>query len=238
MKRTQKTRDVAPAPTGGKLAEYLLEKGIAGVGPLSSAEALAREYLDDASFESNDARVDALVLRETTKNFATGFVTGLGGFLTLPVAVPSALAASWVLQARLAAAIARIHGHDLSSARTRTSILLSLAGDVAREAMGDLGVPFSSGNRLTRRAVEQVPGRALVEINKRIGVKLLARAGQRTLNNFSRFVPLLGGVVGGTIDAVVCRMVARTARELLAPAEGEIIDGEIVNSGSRGAVEH
>ena len=227
-KRTRNKTDLARQPAGGKLAEYLLEKGIAGLGPLSSAEDLAREYLDDASYDSNDARVDALVLRETTKNFATGFVTGLGGFITLPVAVPSALVASWVLQARLAAAIARIHGHDLASPHTRTSILLSLAGDVAREAMGDLGVPFSSGNGLTRRAVEQVPGRALVEINKRIGLKLLARAGERTIANFSRFVPLLGGVVGGTMDAVVCRMVARTAQDLLAPADGEIIDGDIV----------
>lgn len=228
MKQSRKQKEVVRAPAGGKLAEYLLEKGIGGVGPLSSAEDLAREYLDDASYASNEARVDALILRETTKNFATGFLTGLGGFITLPVAVPTALGASWVLQARLAAAIARIHGHDLASPSVRTSILLSLAGDVAREAMGDLGVPFSSGSRLTRRAVEQVPGRALVEINKRIGLKLLARAGERTVSNFSRFVPLLGGVVGGTLDAVVCRMVARTAQDLLGPADGEIIDGEIV----------
>jgi hypothetical protein len=227
MKRTRQKKELPTSSGGGKLATYLLEKGIAGVGPLSSAEALAREYLDDASYASNEARIDALVLRETTKNFATGFITGLGGFLTLPVAVPSALAASWVLQARLAAAIARIHGHDLASQRTRTAILLSLAGDVAREAMGDLGVPLVSGNRLTRRAVEQIPGRALVEVNKRIGLRLLARAGERSLANFSRFVPLLGGVVGGTLDAIVCRMVARTAQDLLAPADGEIIEGEI-----------
>jgi hypothetical protein len=93
--------------------------------------------------------------------------------------------------------------------------------------MGDLGVPLVSGNRLTRRAVEQIPGRALVEVNKRIGLRLLARAGERSLANFSRFVPLLGGVVGGTLDAVVCRMVARTAQDLLAPADGEIIEGEV-----------
>src|SRR5512133_1944255 len=101
MKRTRQKKDHATPSGGGKPATYLLEKGSAGAAPLSSAEALAREYLDDSSYASNEARIDALVLRETTKNFATGFVTGLGGFLTLPVAVPAALGASWVLQARL-----------------------------------------------------------------------------------------------------------------------------------------
>lgn len=130
----------------------------------------------------------------------------------MPVAIPSALGASWLLQARLAGAIARIHGHDLGEDRVRTMILLSLAGDVAKEAMNGLGVRF--GGKLTERAVAQVPGRALVEVNKRIGLRLLTKAGERGIVNFSKVVPVGGGVVGGTFDAVVCRMVGRTARSL------------------------
>lgn len=130
----------------------------------------------------------------------------------MPVAIPSALGASWLLQARLAGAIARIHGHDLGEDRVRTMILLSLAGDVAKEAMKGLGVRF--GGKLTERAVAQVPGRALVEVNKRIGLRLLTKAGERGIVNFSKVVPVGGGVVGGTFDAVVCRMVGRTARSL------------------------
>jgi glycerol-3-phosphate O-acyltransferase len=59
-----------------------------------------------------------------------------------------------------------------------------------------------------------VPGRALVEVNKRIGLRLLTKAGERSFVNFSKAVPVVGGVVGGTFDAVVCRMVGRTARSL------------------------
>ena len=210
---------------GGALAAYLLEKGLKGLGPLSSAESLATEYLIDAGYGDDDRRVAALVRWETAKNFTTGFLTGLGGFVTLPVAVPSALAASWVLQARMSGAIARIYGHDLDTERTRTSILLSLAGDVARQAMKDLGLDV--GDRLTRRAVDQIPGRALVEVNKRIGTKLLAEVGQRVALRFPRAVPVFGGVVGGSLDALVCRKVGSTAKQLFRPPAGGVIEGGV-----------
>lgn len=207
-----------------RLANALLEAGLEGSGPLTGAADLAAQYLADPRYADDEERVAAMVRRETRKNFTSGFLTGLGGFITLPVAIPAALAASWVLQARLAGAIASIYGHDLRSERVRTKILLSLAGDVAREAMKDLGL--KAEGRLTRRAVDQIPGRALVEINKRIGARMLARMGQRVVLKFPRAVPLLGGVVGGSLDAVVCRMVGRTAKAMFRPPAGGVIDGE------------
>ena len=198
-----------------RLTSFLLERGLGGVPPLSSAYDLADEYLIDHGYEDHDQRADALVNWETTKNFTTGFITGLAGVISLPLSIPSALAASWLLQARMAGAIARIYGHDLQADRVRTMILLSLAGDVAKEAMKGTGIPL--GNKLTERAVHQVPGRALVEINKRIGVRLLTKAGERSFVNLSKAVPLLGGVVGGSFDAIVCRAVGRTAKSLFRP---------------------
>jgi hypothetical protein len=214
-----------------QLASYLLEQGIHGFGPLASAEALATEYLGDAKYRDDDARVAALIKWETGKNFTSGFLTGLGGFLTLPVAVPAALAASWVVQARMAAAVARIYGHALEDERVRTRILLSLAGDVARDAMKDLGIKV--GDKLTQRAVEQIRGRLLVELNKRIGAKLAAQVGQRVLLKFPRAVPVLGGVVGGALDAVVCRKVGATARTLFRPPAGSVVTGEVVRRAER-----
>jgi hypothetical protein len=107
---------------------------------------------------------------------------------------------------------------DLGEDRVRTMILLSLAGDVAREAMEGYGVNFSG--RLSNRVVRQVPGRALVEVNKRIGLKLLARAGGRGVAQFPKAIPVVGGVVGGAFDAVVCRAVGRTAKALVRPSAG------------------
>jgi uncharacterized protein (DUF697 family) len=204
--------------SANRLVKYLLEKGLAGFPPLSSAANLADEYLIDQDFHNNDQRVAALMKWEMTKNFTTGFITGLGGIVTLPVGVPSALGASWLIQARMAGAIARIYGHDLDEDRVRTMILLSLAGDVAKEAMADLGINL--GGKLPQSALKQVPGRALVEINKRIGFQLLTKAGGRGIAQFPKVVPVLGGVVGGAFDAAVCRMVGRTAKSLFRPVAG------------------
>jgi uncharacterized protein (DUF697 family) len=217
--------------SANRLATFLLEKGLGGAGPLSGAEDLAGEYLIDASYENDDQRVDALIRWETRKNFTSGFITGLGGVVTFPVSIPAALGASWVIQARMAGAIAKIYGHDLGSPRVRTKVLLSLAGDVAREAMKDLGLKVD--NKLTQRAVDQIPGRALVEINKRIGARLLTKVGQRVVLRFPRAVPVLGGVVGGSLDAVVCRMVGRTAKSLFRPPAGAVVEGEVVRRGEQ-----
>jgi len=217
--------------SASRLATFLLEQGLAGAGPLSSAQDLADEYRIDQGYANDDKRVDALIRWETRKNFTTGFITGLGGLVTFPVSIPAALGASWLIQARMAGAIARIYGHDLASDRVRTKILLALAGDVAKEAMQDLGLKLE--NKLTQKAADQIPGRALVEINKRIGARLLAKVGQRVVLKFPRAVPVLGGVVGGALDAVVCRMVGRTARTLFRPPAGAVVTGTVIRKAER-----
>jgi EcsC protein family len=202
-------------PSPGSLVAFLLEKGLAGFGPMSSARHLADEYLLDQDYPGHDDRVDSLIKWETGKNFTSGFLTGLGGVVALPLSISSALGASWLLQARMAGAIAAIYGHELHAGRVRTMILLSLAGERAREAMEGMGIPFNGG--LSEDLLQRIPGRALVEINKRIGVRLLTKAGQRSAVNLSKAVPLFGGVVGGTMDAAVCRLVGRTAKSLFRP---------------------
>ena len=217
--------------SANRFVSFLLETGLAGAGPLSSAENLASEYLIDEGYKSDDARVESLIKWETGKNFTTGFITGLGGLVTFPVSIPGALGASWLIQARMAGAIARIYGQDLTTDRVRTKILLSLAGDVAKDAMKDLGLKLD--NKMTQRAVDQIPGRALVEINKRIGARLLASAGERVLLRVPRAVPVVGGFVGGSLDAVVCRKVGRTAKSLFKPPAGAVLTGETVTKSER-----
>jgi hypothetical protein len=75
-----------------------------------------------------------------------------------------------------------------------------------------------------------VPGRALVEVNKRIGLQLLTKAGGRSIAQFPKLIPVVGGVVGGAFDAVVCRMVGRTAKSLFRPGSGDVIEGEVIAS--------
>jgi hypothetical protein len=117
-----------------KLVTWLQNKAIDGVSPLSKPENLAKEYLIDQSYPDNDTRVEALINWETAKNFTSGFITGFGGLLTLPLSIPSAIGASWVIQARLAATIAVIYGHNIHDDRVKTLVLNCTVNSTPRKA--------------------------------------------------------------------------------------------------------
>lgn len=195
-----------------QLVNWIVDSAIEGVPPLSSAYDLAQEYLIDTSYPDNHERVASLINWETSKNFTTGFVTGLGGLLTLPVAVPTALGASWVIQARMSGAIAVIHGHDLKQDRIRTLVLLSIVGDSVKEVLKEAGVKI--GRKLTERAVMAVPGKLLIEINKKVGFRLITKAGEKGVINLIKAVPIAGGCVSGAFDAYTCRIVGKVAHDL------------------------
>ncbi len=198
-----------------QIVNTVIDKAIEGIGPLASAETLAGEYLHDRTYSGNSHRIDSLINWETSKNFTSGFLTSLGGLITLPLNISGALGASWVIQARMAAAIAVINGHSIYEDRVRTLVLLSLVGDSLKEIVKTAGVQI--GNKLTEQVLRQIPGRVLIEINKMVGFRLVTKAGEKGIVNLLKIVPLLGGIVGGACDASTCIAVGKTASSLFLP---------------------
>jgi len=198
-----------------KLVKWVADKSVKGLPPLNSAHDLAMEYLIDQSYENDDERVAALINWETSKNFTSGFITGLGGIISLPVAIPAAFGASWIIQARMAGAIAIIYGHDIREDRVKTLIMLSLVGDAVKEVLKEAGVKL--GQRMTQKAIASISSQTLFEINKRVGFRLITKAGQQGVINLSRAVPVVGGIVSGSFDAVACRAVGRVSVDLFRP---------------------
>jgi hypothetical protein len=213
-----------------QMVECLLLTAIQGVPQLRlhSAQELALDYKNNPKFKDTHQRVRHLIRWETSKNFSTGFITGLGGLITLPITLPAALGASWMLQARLAAAVAYLYGYDLESKPVQTMTLLCLLGDSAVEMVKKAGVRL--GAELTEQALAKISAETLLQINKQVGFKLLARAGESGLINFSHVVPIAGGIVGGTVDAVACRMVGHTAVKVFGNVDicSDIVDAEII----------
>ena len=202
-------------PTEGqavKLVKWIIDKAVDGVPPLSSAEELAQEYLIDTSYPDNQSRTDSLINWETAKNFTSGFITGMGGIITLPVSVPSALGASWLIQARMSGAIAVVYGHELQEDRVRTLVLLTLLGDAGKEVLKQAGIKV--GEKITQKVINKIPGKVLIEINKKVGFRLLTKAGEKGVLNLAKAIPIAGGVVGGTFDAVTCRSVGYAAQRI------------------------
>ncbi|MFN2323042.1 MAG: EcsC family protein [Trueperaceae bacterium] len=202
------------------LVHRLLRYGLGGHKSLASSKVLAAKYAANLRFADDDARVRALIRSHTLMNFGTGFATGLGGLITLPVAIPAAMTASWAIHTRLSGAIAALHGHDVDDDRVQTFVLMTLLGDTGKSVLRKAGITVA--NRMALRSVEAIPVRLLTEINKRVGMRLIAKAGERGAINLTKAVPVAGGVVGGGIDALYCNAVGRRAHAVFKP-EGPVI---------------
>ena len=141
---------------------------------------------------------------------AGGFVTGLGGFVTLPVALPANVAGFYLIATRMAAAIAHLRGYDLSRAEVRSAVLLSLVGADSDDLLKKAG--YASTGRLANLAAERLPGPVLMAVNKGVGFRLLTQVGRKTFGRLGRGVPLMGGVIGAGLDGYMIKQIAEHVR--------------------------
>lgn len=197
------------------LVRWILDQALDGVGPLPSASDLAAEYRRQP-YGSNAERVQGLIRWAVAKNAATGFMTGLGGVLTLPIAIPASLGASLAIQVPMVGAIAELYGHDSKHDRVRTAILLCMIGTAMEDVVKAAGVKV--GGKVAIEGLKKIPGKVLIEINKRVGFRLLTKFGERGVVNLAKLVPLVGGAVGGTFDGATCYMAGQAADMAFRPS--------------------
>lgn len=190
----------------------VVDRGVEGLPPLVSSWELAVKYMSDRSLPSNDLRVDALIRRESTKNAFSTAVTNLGGVMTLPVAIPANIYASFAYQARLAAAVALIYGHDIRSHKVRVMVGLSLAGRKAVEVLKSLGVRFTV--MLLERSAAQLSEKVLADIGAAVGIRILAQGGEQAAGLLLKTIPIASDVVCGAIDWNYCRAVGKVSRDI------------------------
>ena len=141
-----------------------------------------------------------------------GALTGLGGLVALPVTIPVGLAGHYLLGARLAAGVASLRGHDLDSEDVRTAVLLCLLGGAAGETLKEIGVQV--GTKSVASVVKQIPGRTLIEINKKVGFRLLTKGGTTGVLNLGKMVPLVGAPIGAAVEGLACRAVGAYAKSV------------------------
>ena len=151
------------------------------------------------------------------KNFGTAFASGIGGGVTLPVSIPAALYSTWIIQARLAGAIAVIYGYSPEDDRVRAFILLSILGSAGRDVFKSAGVKIAG--EFTSSMIKKIPAEVMKEIYRRTGLKLLTTAGEKGGLNLMRLVPVAGGVMGGLIDSFACFAAGRSARRIFGGRE-------------------
>jgi hypothetical protein len=201
----------------GDLVRRLVDLGIDGRGPLPAAGDAAASAR--RRHPRTEDAVAALVASATRSAAVGGFVTGLGGFVTLPVALPANVLGFYVIATRTVAGVAALRGYDLSDPRVRSAVLLTLAADDAQSVLSRFGVG-GRGGLVARLARGQLSGPALGVLNKAVGFQLISRFARTGLvGRLGRGVPFAGGLIGAGSDAWVLRRIARAARDAF-PEQG------------------
>jgi len=174
-----------------------LDRAIKGVGRLPSAASAADKML--AEHGNVDKAIHAIIERHVRYAGAQGFVTNLGGLVTLPVTIPANVAGLALIQCHLVAEIAHLRGYDLEDERTRGAILVSLLGD---ERIKQLSKSRRIPGTPLAIATAAVPDPGLTRVAAvEVASELIGRAaGKRVAGIVARRTPVLGGVVGLSLD--------------------------------------
>ena len=160
---------------------------------------------------TTEDKINSLIRWQNTKAGSAGFVAGLGGAITLPVALPVNIASTIYVQIRMVAAIAHMAGHDVKHDKVKTLIYLCLFGNSMNEVAKDFGITF--GTKFATSYIQKnVTREALTKINKAVGFRLVTKFGTKGLINLGKVVPVLGGVIGGGLDAFTTNIVGNQAR--------------------------
>ena len=116
------------------------------------------------------------------------------------------------IQIRMIAALAYLGGYDLNDDRVKTVCFACLCGNVARTILREAGIEI--GKKMAVSALRRVPGKTFIEINKKVGFRLLTKFGEKGFVNAGRAIPLLGGLVGGGVDAAWTKAMGNQARDI------------------------
>lgn len=190
------------------LVTRVLDMGIDGVGFMTGASQIADEHR--RSCADAEQAIDRLIASHARIVAASGFATGLGGFVTLPITVPTDLAVLYAYSARCAAGVAHLRGYDVHTDEVRSMVLLSLLGSAGAAVLSEMGVQIAQKSAMA--ALKKLPGRVLIEINKKVGFRLLTKFGEKGVVNLVKFVPLAGAPVGAAINVTTMRSVGSYAK--------------------------
>lgn len=188
-----------------EVLEKCYESAVNGLPGSKSCLDLAKEYMD--KYETPELAVKKLVSMQVAKCSASGFLTSLGGLITLPVAIPANVASVIYVQLRMIATIAVIGGYDVNSDEVQTLVYLCLIGTSISDILKKAGVEIA--NKTTQALLKKLPGHILIKINQMVGFRLVTKFGEKGIINLGKLVPVAGGVVGGGVDYIGTKRIAK-----------------------------
>lgn len=205
-----------------QLLNKLYDQSVNGIAKVSPPiDVLADDYLQKSNNMDTAAKkfIDYQIVKCTT----SGFVTGLGGLVTLPVAIPANVGSVMYVQMRMIACLAYMGGYDTNSDQVQTLVYACLAGISIDQILKRAGIQF--GNKFAMAMVKKIPGTVLTKINQKVGFRFLTKFGTKGLINIGKAVPVVGGVIGGGFDFVETKIIAKRAYKMFIKGDFGVLSG-------------
>ncbi|MFD3294046.1 hypothetical protein SKC35_10135 [Aquirufa sp. KTFRIE-69F] len=197
-----------------KLIDWAYSAAVLG----DNGEAI-EELVQDYITQNNEIedQVNSFINWQCAKIGAGSFASGLGGIITLPIAVPSSVALNLYINVRLVAGIAYLGGHDVKNDNVKTVVLATLVGSSVQEVLKSVGANIASKG--SKQLLSKVSSTTLRDINKIVGCRLLSKAGSTSLINLSKFIPIISGIVSSGIDIYLTKKIAQIAKGIFIKEE-------------------
>lgn len=93
----------------------------------------------------------------------------------------------------------------------KSLVFACLAGDAAKDVLKDMGIVI--GSKMATKAIENISGKTIIAINKKVGFRLLTKFGEKGAINLGKAVPVLGGFIGGAVDLTTTNIIGNVARD-------------------------
>ncbi|MFR3441010.1 MAG: EcsC family protein [Clostridium sp.] len=194
-----------------KMLDTCYDKSLHGIKKVSPPiDVFANDYLKKE--EDAGKAAEAMIKNQIRKCTTSGFLTGFGGVITMPVSIPANVGSVLYVQMRMIACTAYLAGYDLNSDQVQTFVYACLAGVSVGGVVKQAGIKV--GVKMTKNAIQKIPGKALVKINQKIGFRFITKFGQKGIVNLGKMVPLAGAFISGGMDYVETKIIAKRAYKM------------------------
>lgn len=191
-----------------KILDNCYEACLNGIPKVSDdVRIVADEYLN--KYKNKETACKKMLDNQIIKCTTSGFITGFGGILTLPVSLPANITSVIYVQMRMIACAAYMGGYDLSSDETRTFIYACLAGVAVNGLIKQASLKF--GVKFANVLIKKIPGKVLTKINQKVGMRFITKFGTKGIINLGKMVPGVGAVIGGSLDFIETKVIANRA---------------------------
>lgn len=204
-----------------KLLNSCYEKSINGINKVSPPiEIFAQDYLKK---ENDEKKATKVMLKNQIKKCTTsGFITGFGGIITMPVTIPANIGSVLYVQMRMVACTAYLAGYDIHCDQVQTFVYACIAGVSVNSFLKQAGIQI--GAKVAEKAIKRIPGEIITKINQTIGFRLITKFGETGVINLGKMIPGVGAVINGGFDFVETKVIAHRAYKMF--FEGDFSVGE------------